>query len=116
MSTFKEMVERDVKSVFQNTGEFAALSHVIYDGVAYDIPVVLDGLAEEARDAERKSSMIDHAPGIYMVDARLYIARCDMREIPEKGQRICVDGKDYLITKSSCEMGQIALGLEMLDE
>ena len=68
MSKFKDMVRRDIRRVFLNTGEFAENRTVRYDGVEYpDIPVVLEGPVQEKRDRLTD----DHVQGLHMVTATL---------------------------------------------
>ena len=112
MSSFKDMVERDVKSVFLNTDEFAELHHVVYNEIAYDIPIILAQTTEK----DRSVHVADHAQGIYLTTTTMYAAYSDMECVPEKGQRIVIGDIDYDIVESSCEMGQIALELEMYGE
>lgn len=117
MSAFKDMVERDIKNVFQNTDEFAELHTVVYDGTTYsNIPIILDFTTQQARNGDRYQSSSDHAEGIYLISTTMYAAYSDMQCVPEKDMNIWIDDDKYYIQTSSCEMGQIALGLERLDE
>ena len=106
MSSFKDMVARDVLNVFQNSDEFAEDRRVFYDGKDFGtIPVILDQTQES-----------DHGMGVYAVDTTFYAAYEHMGCVPERFQRIWIDDVEYRIETSSCEMGQIALGLRRHDE
>ncbi len=108
MSSFKEMVERDVLNVLQNCDEFAEMRHVYYNKTDFGmIPVILDQTKEKPRDKEEN----DHGMGVYAVDATFYAAYTHMGCVPERFQRIWIDNVEYRIETSACEMGQIALGL-----
>lgn len=108
MSTFKDMVARDLCSVFHNVDEFAELRRIHYNGEDYGaLKVILDETVQKARTKAES----DHGLGIFTVDAILFINYEDMRCVPEHGQRIWVDDVEYRIDTSACEMGQIELGL-----
>ncbi len=123
---FKAMVEADNRNVFMDTGEFAELHKVIYDGVTYDgkdhegIPVVLSGLKEKDRKQLVTSS--DHAQGLYLVTSILHCAASDLSgNVPEKGARIKInDGptfyREFYVASSVCELGMIRAELEAIDE
>jgi hypothetical protein len=114
MSTFKDMVAKDVLNVFQNVDEFAEHCHVIYNKQDFgEIPVILDETQEKDRDF---ASVDDHGMGVFAVDATLYVAYEHMNCVPEKGQRIWLADVEYGIETSACEMGQITLGLRRHDE
>ena len=110
---FKEMLERDMRTVFHNANEFADMRRIFYNGEDYGcLPVILD--AGEQKERSTKES--DHGMGIYEVDAVLFINFIDMPCVPEQGQRIWVDDMEYRIETSACDLGQIKLGLRRYDE
>ena len=114
MSLFREMVARDVMNVFQNADEFAEPHRVYYDGKDYGtIPVILDQTTQKDRDIKSET---DHGQGVYAVDSAFFAAYEHMGCVPKKFQRIWVDDVEYRIVTSSCEMGQIELGLRSHDE
>lgn len=114
MSSFKDMVARDVLNVFQNSDEFAEDRRVFYDGKDFGtIPVILDQTTQKDRDIKSET---DYGQGVYAVDATFFTAYEHMGCVPEKFQRIWVDDVEYRIVTSSCEMGQIELGLRRHDE
>lgn len=111
--SFKALLASDVSNVFLNTQEFADLLKVSYDGENYgQIPAMLDQTEQKSRQQEAS----DHGMGVYAVDAVFYANYDDMNCIPEKGQRIWIDGVDYFIETSACEVGMIELGLRRYDE
>lgn len=112
MSTFKEMMERDIHNVFLNTDDFAELHQIMYDGETFSINIVLDNFAED----ERQILAGDYAQGVFREQVTVYAAYSDMNVLPKKGQRIQIDDKEYYITKSACEIGQIVLNLEAYNE
>lgn len=122
MSSFQDMVHRDIHNVFLNNDEYAAPRTVVYDGETYtNIPVVLTGLKEEARH----QTTSDHAQGLYRVTAIAHLARCDLGGVqPEKGSKIRISDAEgecgflrwYYIAKSDCEIGMLRLELEVIDE
>ncbi len=122
MSSFKEMVAADVHNVFLNTGEFAELRTIRYDGEEYvDIPIVLTGLKEQ----DRRQLQSDHVQGLYLVTSVLHCARSDLGgKQPEKGGRIEVNDEEggggffrrFYVASSVCEMGMLRVELEAIDE
>ncbi len=111
--TFKELVEQDVINVFQNIEEFAEQHNVYYDEHDFGIlPVILDMTTQK----ERERTEDDHRVEVFVVDATFFCAFAHMKCVPEKGHRIWIDDVEYRIAASSCEMGQIELGLRRYDE
>ena len=72
----------DNKRVFLDTGEFASLRTVVYEGQSFvDIPVVLSGLRED----ERQQNAADHAQGLFLVKTLLQCALVDLGGVqPQK--------------------------------
>ncbi len=114
MSTFKDAIGSDIKSVFLSTDEFADTCHVIYEEFSGDIPVVLD---ESVQDERPENSRVDdHIQGIFRVTTMFYAAQSDMGLVPKKGRRIWIGDDEFEIITSACDMGVIALGLRRYDE
>lgn len=127
MSTFRDMVEADNKAIFLNTGEFAEIHTVEYNGVVYaDIPVLLTKIKEKERPVMAVGSLVDHMQGVHLVTATAHISLEDLDGvIPEQKQIISInDGEalgkpfmvKYRIATSDCEMGMVNLELEAFDE
>lgn len=122
MSSFKEMLAADNKRVFLNTGEFASLRTIIYDGQSFvDIPVVLSGLRED----ERQQKAADHAQGLFLVKTLLQCALADLAgRQPQKGARLKINNqeggggffREFYIAEAICEYGLLRLELEDMNE
>lgn len=122
MSGFKDMVATDIHNVFLNTGEFAELRTIRYDGEEYvDIPIVLTGLKEQ----DRRQLQSDHVQGLYLVTSVLHCALSDLGgKQPEKGGRIEINDEEggggffrrFYVASSVCEMGMLRVELEAFDE
>lgn len=122
MSGFKDMVAKDVHSIFLNLDEFAEKRTIRYDGEEYqDIPVVLSGLKER----ERRQLQSDHLLGLYLVSSVLHCALSDLGgNQPEKGQRIKINDqeggggffREFYVASSVCELGMLRVELEAIDE
>ena len=122
MSSFKEMLAADNKRVFLNTGEFASLRTIIYDGQSFvNIPVVLSGLRED----ERQQKAADHAQGLFLVKTLLQCALADLEgRQPQKGARLQINNQEggggffcvFYIKEAVCEFGMLRLELEDMNE
>ncbi len=122
MSSFKEMLAADNKRVFLNTGEFASLRTIIYDGQSFvNIPVVLSGLRED----ERQQKAADHAQGLFLVKTLLQCALADLEgRQPQKGARLQINNqeggggffREFYIKEAVCEFGMLRLELEDMNE
>lgn len=116
------MLAADNKRVFLNTGEFASLRTIIYDGQSFvDIPVVLSGLRED----ERQQKAADHAQGLFLVKTLLQCALADLEgRQPQKGARLKINNqeggggffREFYITEAVCEFGLLRLELEDMNE
>jgi hypothetical protein len=105
-------VRRDVKTVFHNTAEFAEKTEIAYNGRTYNIDAMLDYTGTEYR----KAPSGDHAEGVFLADAKLYIPESDINPPPRPGRNIKVGKKDFRIVKTGIEMGEIVLDLEEFTE
>lgn len=105
---FKAQILKDLK-VFHNPGEFATMTRIWYNGNCYTVPIVID--YETAKD--RKTLVNDHAEGINLSEALVYISFDDLGFMPEKGCNIEIEEAGavnlYEITKSDYEDGEIVL-------
>ena len=105
---FKAQILKDLK-VFHNPGEFATMTRIWYNGNCYTVPIVID--YETAKD--RKTLVNDHAEGINLSEALVYISFDDLGFMPEKGCNIGIEEAGavnlYEITKSDYEDGEIVL-------
>lgn len=122
MSTFKDMVERDIHSVFLDTNFFGEKRTVKYDGECYeDIPVVM----MEPEEKKRSTMEDDHVQGLYVITDVLQCAITDLGgKLPEKGQCLCINDEEggggffrsFYVATSTCKMGMLIVGLEAIDE
>lgn len=108
---FKEAVAADI-GVFLNVDEFAETTVVVYNGVEYSIPVVL----EKNMTDDRKHETSDHMQGVFPITKVAYLAETDIGIVPKQGSFILIAENEYRIAKSDVEMGVIRLGLEAYDE
>jgi hypothetical protein len=109
---FKAQVKRDIKTVFHNSDYHSEMTQVRYDGSTYNIPVIFD--YDLQRDRKKPSS--DNAGGIFNSDLIVYISQYDLETIPRKQTRIEINDDLYLVAKVSCDMGEMRIDLEMMDE
>ena len=116
------MLAADNKRVFLNTGEFASLRTIIYDGQSFvNIPVVLSGLRED----ERQQKAAGHAQGLFLVKTLLQCALADLEgRQPQKGARLQINNqeggggffREFYIKEAVCEFGMLRLELEDMNE
>lgn len=110
---FKDLVERDAKSVFTNSAEFGEVTEFWYGGNRYRAPVVMDYTGTKER---QKANISDHAEGITLADVTMYVSHADVKAVPRRGAELEIGEDTYLIQKVEVEGGMIALHLEMLTE
>ena len=112
---FKSLLAQDM-AVFHNPHEMAEKQNIYYNGDWYTVPIILDHT-----QAHDRASKGDHAEGIYQVDCVAYIALSDLGFVPSKGATIEIGTdatgyKEYTITKSDYEEGEIILEMVVYDE
>lgn len=119
--SFKDRAERDISRVFLDTRFFADKRTIRYDGKEYrGIPVSVQGPEE----MERPTKADDHAQGFFQVQAVLFCALSDLNGVqPEQGTRLEISSKEnplfyerYRVAASSCEMGMLRIGLEVMGQ
>lgn len=112
---FKAQILEDLK-VFHNLKEFATMTNLWYDGGCYTVPIIIDH--ETTKD--RKTLVNDHAEGINLTEALVYLSFDDLGFMPEKGYIIEIEEagvvKEYEIIKSDYEDGEIVLELGAFTE
>lgn len=106
------MLQKDLKSTFYRTDEFAEKRMIEYNGKIKKIPVIFDHEAIE----DRKISVKDKAEGLYKIDIIIRLQLEDMGETPRKGKSLYIDDDCYKIKAVTCEYGEIILELECIDE
>lgn len=112
---FKEQVDRDLKKIFHNTGEFAEVIEFYLDNKPIEAKVVLDySEFNERKKAGRGDK--DNVEGLFNVDLIMYISLESLGKIPRKGQELEINGEYYNIKKVKNEMGELTIYLEQLME
>ncbi|MCD8015031.1 MAG: photosystem II reaction center PsbP family protein [Lachnospiraceae bacterium] len=123
ISSFKDMVDADIRNVFLNTAEFAETHTIVYDGVTYaDIPALLTRPTLEERTQLAFSTVSND--GLYKVTAMLHCHLADIGgALPERGAVLkCTDGdgtaflRRYYVETAVREMGMCHLELRAFDE
>lgn len=100
MSTFKDMVARDLDAVFLNVDEFAEL-HMVE---GKEIPVVMD---DDRLTTLKKGQIL----GLVEADMLLMGKVSDFPADMEPGRLLNVDGRELIVSKSSRDMGLIEAAL-----
>ena len=109
---FKADVKNDLRDVFMNADEHADVVKVLYDGRAYELPVIVSG--EGSKD--RVTTMRDNADGVFLSGLKAYIAHSGIKIMPRKETRITIGGMAYMIKKTALQAGLVVLDLEAYDE
>jgi len=91
---FKETAAADVDNVFFQTDEFA--ESVIIDGKT--VPIILDN------DALKGMTEL-YAKGLAEGEQYIYIKEKDMERLPQSGELLEKDGRDWFIKDAVSEMG-----------
>jgi hypothetical protein len=95
---FKDAVAADIDNVFFETGEFA--ESVIIDGKT--IPIILDN------DALQGMSEL-YAKGLAEGEQYIFVKEKDMFRLPQEGEQLTKDGKEWYIRHAVSEMGVFGL-------
>jgi hypothetical protein len=91
---FRDAVVADIDDVFFDTDEFA--ENVIIDGTS--IPIILDN------DALQGMSEI-YAQGLAHGEQYIFIKEKDMSRLPQEGEQLTKDGKEWYVKHAVSEMG-----------
>ncbi len=102
--TFKEILRKDVHDVFMNVNEFSEI-HTI-DGVKMPVQIDSNELLE------REKRMNQHMDGIYKKQMLIYVSALDFGPLPRTGEKIKIDGANFIVTDSINEGGIYSLYLE----
>lgn len=103
MSKFKEMIAKDMRSVFINQTEFAE-EHTI-DGNR--VLLVLDrDIYSERRESRRED-------GVYVNYATFFVDEAVLGYRPVENQLIVFDGHQAIVTAVDDEMGMLAVTIEV---
>jgi len=96
--SLKEQIASDIDSVFFKTDEFAET--VVIDGK--DVPIILDN------DALDGMSDV-YAMGLAEGEQFIFIREVDMNRLPQPGEQLTKDGRQWYIRHAVSNMGVFAL-------
>lgn len=109
---FKNLLDKDLDTTFYNSGEFAEIRKIRYDGKNFKIPVVFD--LEE--DKERKITANDNAEGIHQNITTIRIKLKDFKKEPRNGARFFIDDDLYIVIDCKTVYNELVVSLERFDE
>jgi len=102
--TFKQIMQRDVDTVFFNTAEFAD-THTV-DGKE------MAAMIDDMEHIEREKKMKSHMDGIYARQILLYVKALEFGPLPAQGRLLKLDGKAYRVVDATDEGGVYTITLE----
>lgn len=102
--TFKEIMRRDVKTVFLNPAEFGE-RHIVN---GKSMLIIID----DNELTEREKRMKSHMDGIYKKQTLVYVSAIDFGPLPGVGKPVKVDGVTFIVADSLNEGGVYSLHLE----
>lgn len=103
-TTFKELLRRDVKTVFLNPAEFGE-EHIVN---GKPMLIMIDDNELTEREKRIKSNM----DGIYTRQTLVYVSAIDFGPLPGVGKPVKIDGITFIVTDSLNEGGVYSLHLE----
>jgi len=113
MKNFKEMLDKDLDRTFYNTGEFAQVKRIRFDGIDKEIPVIYD--TDEMKERKTLTSG-DNAEGIYKVDVVVRLRLSDLERVPRNGMRFWIGSELFKITDILNEYNELIIDLVRFDE
>lgn len=102
--TFKDIVKKDVKSVFLNTKEFSEIHTVNGKQMAVQI--------DNNEQIEREKRYNQHMDGIYVKQILMYVPAEDYGPLPKQGTSVSLDKKMYRVEDAISEDGIYSITLE----
>lgn len=105
MSSFKEMIQNDLKNVFLNPNEFGE-THMI-DG--REMTIIIDEIELVKREARIKT--IDK--GLHKKQLLIYVSAEEFGEEPLIGRLLDLDGSYYEVKDVANEAGMYSISLEV---
>ena len=108
MMSFKELVERDNRTVFMNLDEFADI-HVIN---GKEMPCIIDNNEMIDREKRYQYKRSLYADGVYLKEVLLYVKAEDFGSLPAVGRSLTLDKKSYIISDAIDEGGIYSISLE----
>ena len=103
---FKDILKRDVTSVFLNNLEFADIHDI--DGVK--MRCIIDNNELE----ERKKLYSQHSDGIFEGKILIYVRAEDIGMMPGVSKRLYLDGEAYRVEETMDEYGMYSIVLEAI--
>lgn len=104
MMTFKDIIKKDVKTVFLNTEEFSEI-HIVN---GKPIPVQIDSNEQIEREKRANQNM----DGIYKNQKLIYVSAEDYGGLPKQGSILTLDKKIYIVADAIEEDGIYSITLE----
>lgn len=109
--TFKETLQRDIKSVFLNFEEFGEMHNLN----GKEKLVIIDENELTEREKKNRNSAINGAGGeLYLRQFLFYIAAEDFGKLPSPGNVLDFDYKKYRITDAANEDGIYSISMEAI--
>lgn len=103
MSAFKDLVKKEIHTVFLNTDEFSDTHEV--NGAK--MPVQVD----EIEQIEREKRFNQNMGGIYTQQKLIYVAASDYGALPKQGSIVTFDGQAYRVEDAIDEGGVYSITL-----
>lgn len=97
MSTFKEIIARDVAEVFLNTEEFSDVHLVNGKEMAVQI--------DSNEQIEREKRMNQNVDGIFKNEKLIYVSAAEFGPLPKQGSILNLDGRIYRVDDAIHEDG-----------
>lgn len=102
--TFKDIVKRDVKSIFLNTDEFSEIHTVNGKPMAVQI--------DNNEQIEREKRYNQHMDGIYVKQILMFVSAEEYGPLPKQGATVNLDKKMYRVEDAISEDGIYSITLE----
>lgn len=105
MSTFKDMVQEDIKDIFLEPDMFGE-KHKL-NGI--EVMVIVD----DSELTEREKKIRDTGMELHNRQLLFYVAAKDFGSLPSPGRELNFDGREYKITDAVDEQGIYSISLEV---
>lgn len=102
--TFKEQLEKDVRTTFLNPKEFGEV-HTVN---GKEMVIILDNNEQ----IEREKRANQRTDGIYKNQKLIYVAAPDFGPLPKQGVRLVLDKKNYTVMDAIDEGGIYSITME----
>lgn len=104
---FKELIQKDVHSVFMNPKEFGE----IHDIGGRKMTIIVDDNEMIEREKRRAGAEL-YRQGIYKREILFYVAQSEFGRLPLVGRSLVLDGGQYIVTDAVNEGGIYSISLE----